>query len=90
VQAYYPDARGRDIYGRGQVNRAIYELRSVIRQGDSGGPFVLADGRVAGVDFAASTTDSETGYALTGGQVVGDVRRGASRSAPVATGPCTH
>ena len=40
---------GRNIYGDGQVERRIYEVQATIRRGNSGGPFVLADGRVAGV-----------------------------------------
>lgn len=90
VQQYFPNAVGRDIYGRAQVSRKIYDLRTVIRQGDSGGPFVLPDGRVAGVDFAASTTERDTGYALTAEQVQPDVQRGLGRTAEVTTGSCTH
>lgn len=89
VQATY-QATGRDIYGRGLVNRQVYELRSPVRQGDSGGPFVLPDGQVAGVVFAASTTDRSTGYALTGEQVSQQVQRGAGRTEPADTGPCTR
>jgi S1-C subfamily serine protease len=84
------DARGLDIYGRSTVIRSVYELRSPVRQGDSGGPFVLPSGDVAGVVFAASTTDSNTGYALTGGEVADEVREGVGESAPVNTGQCTH
>lgn len=89
VQARY-NARGRDIYGRDIVLREIYELRSPVRQGDSGGPFVLPDGRVGGVVFAASTTDGDTGYALTGAEVADEVRASRTKTAASATGPCTH
>jgi S1-C subfamily serine protease len=84
------EARGLDIYGRDFVRREIYELRARVRQGDSGGPFVLRNGRVAGVVFAASTTDADTGYALTGAEVSGAVGVGANAEDPVDTGPCTH
>jgi S1-C subfamily serine protease len=84
------EAHGKDIYGRRDVIREVYELRSPIRQGDSGGPFVVANGHVAGVDFAASTTDADVGYALTGATIVKDVRSGSKRSIPVATGACVH
>jgi S1-C subfamily serine protease len=84
------NARGKDIYGRRDVLRQVYELRAHVRQGDSGGPFVLPNGRVAGVVFAASTTDGGTGYALTGAEVQDEVRRGAGRTSAVATGSCTH
>lgn len=89
VQARY-DATGRDIYGRSSVTREVYELRSPVRQGDSGGPFVLPDGSVAGVVFAASTTDGNLGYALTGAEVSDEVRTGAGRTRPIDTGPCTR
>ena len=89
VQARY-DAVGRDIYGQSSVTREIYELRSVVRQGDSGGPFVLPDGRVAGVVFAASTLDKGVGYALTGSEVAPDIEAASNRTAPVGTGACTH
>jgi S1-C subfamily serine protease len=83
-------ATGRDIYGRGEVERDIYELRARVRQGHSGGPFVLPDGRVVGVVFAASTTNPGIGYALTGTEVADEVRRGSQRTQPVSTGQCTH
>lgn len=89
VQNSY-DATGRDIYGRSTVTREVYELRSPVRQGDSGGPFVLPDGRVAGVVFAASTTDGAIGYALTGAEVQDEVTNGMRRTEPVGTGSCTH
>ncbi|MEA2517410.1 MAG: hypothetical protein QOG16_1248 [Actinomycetota bacterium] len=89
VQAEYP-ATGKDIYGRGEATREVYELRAAVRQGDSGGPFVLSNGNVAGVVFAASTTDGDVGYALTAGEVEDEVDAGAQRRAKVGTGRCTH
>jgi S1-C subfamily serine protease len=83
-------AVGLDIYGRGEVSREVYELRSPVRQGDSGGPFVLPNGSVAGVVFAASTTDVGTGYALTGEEVMDELEEGLASTAPVGTGRCTH
>ena len=83
-------ATGRDIYGRAIVEREVYEIRALVRQGDSGGPFVLPSGDVVGVVFAASTTDDQTGYALTGDEVSDEVARGTGRSQPVATGSCTR
>jgi S1-C subfamily serine protease len=89
VQAFY-EATGRDIYGQELVTREVYELRARVQQGDSGGPFVLPDGRVAGVVFAASTTDGDTGYALTGAEAEDEVDAGSSRTDPVDTGRCTR
>lgn len=90
VQGTYRNATGYDIYGRKRVQRDVYELRSPVRQGDSGGPFVLPDGRVAGVVFAASTTDGDVGYALTGAEVVDEIERATGRTSGVSTGNCTH
>lgn len=84
------NARGRDIYGEDEVVREIYELRARVEQGDSGGPYVTPAGKVAGVIFAASTTDSDTGYALTGSEVQDEVQEGSTRTEPVPTGRCTH
>ena len=84
------NALGKDIYGRGDVSREVYELRAQVTQGESGGPFVLPNGRVAGVVFAASTQDAEIGYALTGAEVVDEINEGINSGEPVATGPCTR
>jgi S1-C subfamily serine protease len=84
------DALGRDIYGESVVQRRIYELQAVVRPGDSGGPFVLTNGRVAGMVFAASTTDPQVGYALTSPNVLSLLRRADNRTAAVSTGSCAR
>ncbi|MBI4260788.1 MAG: MarP family serine protease [Actinobacteria bacterium] len=81
-------AVGYDIYGRDKVVREIYELQAVVRPGNSGGPFVEPDGDVAGVVFAASTTDRDVGYALTSDQVQPIVDEATGRTGAVDTGPC--
>ncbi|NUU06532.1 MarP family serine protease [Leifsonia sp. C5G2] len=80
-------ARGTDIYQSGSVDRDIYSLRGVVRPGNSGGPLLDADGDVAGVVFARSATDPETGYALT----LAELRPVLSSvgSAPISSGACT-
>ncbi len=89
IQAEF-EATGKDIYGDRDVRRDIYELRARVLAGDSGGPFVLPNGRVGGVVFAASTTDPGIGYALTGGEIKAELAK-ASRSSPaVATGGCRN
>ena len=84
------DALGRDIYGRSLVRRNVYELQTVVRPGNSGGPFVLTNGSVAGVVMAASTTDPRIGYAVTSPEVIPLVREAQGRSQPVSTGPCNR
>jgi Trypsin-like peptidase domain/Colicin V production protein len=77
-----------DAYGNGPVRRRITSLRGVVRPGNSGGPLVDADGRVAGTIFAARTGGGPAaGYAVPD-QEVRDALDGAS--GPVSTGPCAQ
>jgi len=80
--------RSPDIYDRGQVVRETFSIRGLVRSGNSGGPLVSEDGDVLGVIFAASITDSSTGYALTATQVAADARAGISAASEVSTGEC--
>jgi S1-C subfamily serine protease len=82
------DAVGHDIYDRRNVEREVYELQTIVRPGNSGGPFVLLDGRVAGIVFAASTTDPGIGYAISSREALPDVHRAVGRTQGVPTGPC--
>jgi S1-C subfamily serine protease len=84
------DALGRDIYGENVVTRRIYELQAVVRPGDSGGPFVLRNGTVAGVVFAASTADPNVGYALTSPIVLPLLSRATHLTARISTQPCAR
>jgi S1-C subfamily serine protease len=82
------EAVGRDIYGHGEVERLVLELQTLVRPGNSGGPFVLPDGRVAGVVFAASSGDDDVGYAIAADEVEDPLRNAVGRTSPVDTGPC--
>jgi len=82
------DPVGRDIYGGGQVQRRIYEMQASIQRGNSGGPFVLSSGRVAGLVFASSVADDEIGYAIVSGEFLPMVTRAESLTASVDTGAC--
>jgi S1-C subfamily serine protease len=82
------DAVGRDIYGHGEVERLVLELQTLVRPGNSGGPFVLPDGRVAGVVFAASSGDDDVGYAIAADEVQDPLRTATGQTTPVDTGPC--
>ena len=83
-------AQGRDIYGAQRVSRRILELRAVVEQGDSGGPFILADGSVGGVVFAESRTDDNVGYALTATSVATAIQPFLGRTSATDTGECIH
>ena len=78
-----------DIYGSGQVVRDVYSLYAKVRPGNSGGPLVSGRGRVLGVVFAASVSDSDTGYALTADQVAEAAHDGVVADEEVGTGGCT-
>jgi len=82
------NARGPDIYQNRQVTREIYSLFARVRPGNSGGPLLTAHGRVAGVVFAAAVDDSNTGYALTAGEVAHDAASGAASTRSVSTQGC--
>ncbi|MFF7241920.1 MarP family serine protease [Streptomyces collinus] len=79
-------ATGRNIYGDSTVTREIYSIRSTVLPGNSGGPLLTTDGRVFGVVFARSTSDTETGYVLTADEVAADAGRAGSATVPVDTG----
>ncbi|MDX6299591.1 MAG: hypothetical protein QOF53_805 [Nocardioidaceae bacterium] len=80
--------RSADIYGDGTVVRQVFSLRSMVRPGNSGGPLVSRSGKVLGVVFAASVTDSQTGYALTADQVAQAAADGVTHQGSVDTGGC--
>ena len=80
--------RSPDIYGDGTVIREVFSLRGLVRPGNSGCPIPDSDGEVAGVVFAASVTDDETGYALTAAQVQDSAAEGRASTAEVSTGDC--
>jgi S1-C subfamily serine protease len=82
------DALGRDVYGDASVRREVLVLAVAIERGDSGGPFVTADGRVGGVVFAGDPDGSPTGYALTTDQVRPVVQDAIARDTSVDTGSC--
>lgn len=79
--------RGPDIYQKRTVERETYTVRGLVRQGNSGGPLLDADGRVLGVVFGAAVDDNETGYVLTSREARAAVD-GRNLAAAVGTGEC--
>ena len=82
--------RSPDIYGEGTVIRQVYSLRALVRPGNSGGPILTSRGDVAGMVFAASVSDKDTGYALTAAQLSESAARGITEESPVDTGTCVR
>lgn len=83
-----PTLRSPDIYGSGTVLRDVFALRGLVRPGNSGGPIITPAGDVAGVVFAASVEDADTGYALTAAQVADSAAEGRDTEAEVSTQDC--
>jgi S1-C subfamily serine protease len=82
------EAVGRDIYGRGLAPREILTLAATVQRGDSGGPFVTADGLIGGVVFAANAAQPGEGYALTAERVRPDVDAAIAANTGVGVGEC--
>jgi S1-C subfamily serine protease len=83
-------ATGRDIYGKGNTERSIYEVRADIIPGNSGGPLLSKDGKVVGVVFAESTTYEDIGYTLTLAPVVSALQQARQQNLAVSTGTCAE
>ena len=83
------ESSGTDIYGKDPVTREIYAISADIKQGDSGAPMFATNGTVAGLVFASSATDSETGYALTAKEFMVGVEIARTATKAVDTGECS-
>jgi S1-C subfamily serine protease len=81
-------AVGRNIYDRGVVARKIYSLHAQIESGNSGGPMIDGQGRVAGVVFAKSVSEDQVGYAIRGSELVPVLEQYGASQAQVGTGQC--
>jgi S1-C subfamily serine protease len=82
------DVQGLNIYQDSTVTRQIYEVRAVVKSGNSGGPLLSPAGTVDGVVFAAAIGVPDTGFALTAAEVSADANAGGSDTAPVSTMGC--
>lgn len=80
---------GSDIYGNNGVTREVYSIRGLVRSGNSGGPLLTPNARVLGVVFATDLRSSDTGYALTAGEVAHARAAGRGATAAVSTQGCT-
>jgi S1-C subfamily serine protease len=84
------NAQGPNIYQTSTVTRQIYEIRAVVKSGNSGGPLLSPQGAVDGVVFAAAVGVNDTGFALTAAEVSADATAGEQLTAPVSTGSCDN
>lgn len=81
-------AIGRDIYGQALSSREVYVLQADVAPGNSGGPVVTADGRVAGLIFGEAVTRDGFGYAITSRAFAESLQTALARSTPVTSGAC--
>lgn len=78
---------GPDIYKSTTVNREVYTIRGLVRQGNSGGPMINRAGQVIGVVFGAAVDDNDTGFVMTTNEVSRQLAK-IGNTAKVATGAC--
>jgi S1-C subfamily serine protease len=77
-----------DIYGANPAPRQAYTVAADVQQGESGGPLLTEDGRVAGVIFAKGTTTANVGYALAMSELAPVATAASTFTDPVAPGTC--
>jgi len=80
---------GPDIYKTTTVNREVYTIRGLVRQGNSGGPMINRTGKVIGVVFGAAVDDNDTGFVMTTDEVSRQLAK-IGNTAKVATGACVN
>jgi S1-C subfamily serine protease len=79
-----------DIYGQNPSPLEVYSLAANVQEGNSGGPLLGADGRVAGVVFAKAANGNGQGFALTNEELAPVVAAAPGLTQPVAAGHCTR
>jgi len=84
------DPESPNIYDTSSTQREIYEIRSLVRPGNSGGPLVEPSGEVIGVVFSKDATNPNIGFALASPGVLQRVRLAEKRppGSSVGTGSC--
>lgn len=80
---------GPDIYKTSTVNREVYTIRGLVRQGNSGGPMINRAGQVIGVVFGAAVDDNDTGFVMTTNEVSRQLAK-IGNTAKVPTGACVN
>lgn len=83
-------ARTNDIYGGPGQPREFYTLAAQVREGNSGGPLLALDGRVAGLVFARSADHPEVGFAMTMTELLPVAEAAPQLSAGVSSGDCVR
>lgn len=79
-----------DVAGGGRTARDIAAIAADVEQGNSGGPLLTPNGRVIGLVFAKSTSQSDLGYAMTPDEFGSVADRARSLTSAVSTGACSR
>jgi S1-C subfamily serine protease len=79
---------GTNIYSIGRIGRDTYEIQAAVEAGNSGGPVILPDGRVAGMIFAKSDLVAGYGYAITSPSLTAGIQKAEKSYRRVSTGTC--
>jgi S1-C subfamily serine protease len=79
-----------DIYGDSEAPRNVYTLAADVQQGNSGGPLLTTDGRVAGLVFAKSADTANVGYAMTMEELSPVLAQAPALTDAVASGTCVR
>lgn len=79
-----------NIYGTDPSPLQVYSLAANVQQGNSGGPLLDLQGRVAGVVFAKSTANAPVGYALSLEEFRPLAEQASTLDDGVSAGQCTR
>lgn len=79
-----------NIYGSDPFPVEVYQLAANVQQGNSGGPLLDEQGRLAGVVFAKATDDAPLGYALTLAEARQVIDESMVYRQTVSAGQCTR
>lgn len=82
-------ASGYDIYDQAKITRPIYAFRASVVPGNSGGPLIDASGKVAGLIFGNSTSQAQTGYAITSDRIAAALLTASKQQGAVSSGSCS-
>ena len=77
-----------DIYGESSTVREVATLAADVQPGNSGGPLITLDGRVAGLVFARNSEHANLGYATTIAQLEPLLEDAPGLTTPVKPGHC--
>lgn len=77
-----------DIYGTTRDDRRIYTIAALVQPGNSGGPLLTTDGRVAGIVFAKNANQDDLGYAMTNAELSPVVTAAPGLDSAISAGSC--